>query len=452
VARAHAAHSALGSALNVQAVILWHQGRLDEAERLYLEAQECGRLGGDRRLTAMTAQNRGVIANIRGDLTGALRHYHESLAAYRQLGLTAEICGVLSNIGMLYTDLEQWNEAERAFREAQGLAGGASDHTRVIIEVNIAELAIARADYQRARRVAERTLQLARALGDERSEAELRKHLGVVCRETGQYEQAEQHFALGESLAAGRRDVLLLAELARERAELMGRQRRYRETVHCLNRAHSLFSELRARRDVADIDRRNLRIEGSFLDVVRRWGESIESKDSYTQGHCLRVADLSCAIARQVGLDDRQVFWFRVGALLHDVGKIDIPAEVLNKPGPLDDQEWALMRTHPERGVQLLRGIDFPEGVVPIILSHHERWDGSGYPHGLAGDAIPLPARILGLADVYDALTTTRSYKPAFTHERAMERMGTSVGRHFDEALFRQFAEVMAERQSLEVL
>ncbi len=444
LASAQGDDASLGAALNCQAVVRWHRGQLDEAERLYLEAQDCGARIGDRRLVAMTAQNRGIIANVRGELSVALNHYREALVAFRALGLTREVCNVLGNLGMLHTDLEQWDDAERAFGEARGLAESAADaHTRVLIEVNIAELAIARAEFDRARVISEQALRLAHTLGDASAEAELRKHLGVVCRETGHYEDADHHFAIGESLAERRQNLLLLAELARERADLHSRLGRFRETVRCLNRSHQLFSELRARRDIADIDRRHLRIESTFLDVVRQWGESIESKDAYTQGHCLRVADLSCAIARRVGVDDRRLFWFRVGALLHDVGKIAVPAEVLNKPGRLTSEEWALMRSHPEAGVELLRGIDFPEDVIPIVLSHHERWDGTGYPQGLAGEQIHLAARILGLADVYDALTTNRSYKPGMTHADAMQTMRDGAGSHFDPALFSEFEAVM---------
>jgi putative nucleotidyltransferase with HDIG domain len=447
VATINGVDAALGTALNVQAVIHMQRGQLDEADRLYLEAQARGQRAGDRRLIAMTAQNRGIIANVRGELSRALGHYNESLAAYRELRLTREACGALINLGMLHTDLEHWEEAERAFVEATELARGDADLvTGLQIDVNVGELAIARADYDRARVVSERALRLAHSMGDVRSEAELRKHLGIVARETGHYEQAERHFSLGDSLAGQRQDVLLLAEFARERAELLARQGRFRETVQFLNRAHQLFSDLRARRDLADVDRRNSRIESSFLDVVRRWSESIESKDSYTQGHCLRVADLSCAIARRVGLDDRRMFWFRVGALLHDVGKINIPPEILNKPGKLTAEEWALMRSHPEAGVELLRGIDFPGDVLPIVLSHHERWNGSGYPRGLAGEDIPMAARVLGLADVYDALTTERSYKPGMPHEVAMQVMRADSGTHFDPELFREFEAVMRAR------
>lgn len=447
VADAYGEQASLGAALNLEAVIRWQRGDPDHADELYVRAQELAARAGDLRLTAMIRQNRGVIANMRGEFSQAIRHYRASLAAYHEQGRLAEACGVLNNIGMVHTDLEQWREAERAFSEAIDLAERSSDAVmRLRIDVNVAELAIARGDYDRARAVCDAALLRARALGDRRVEAELRKHLGVVARETGHYPRAEEHFAIADALALARSDVLLQAELARERADLFARQARFRETVQNLNRAHQLFSELRARHDLADVDRRTLRIESTFLDVVRQWGESIESKDAYTQGHCLRVADLACAVARRLGWSDRRLFWFRVGALLHDVGKIVIPAEILNKAGPLDPEEWVLMRSHPEAGVELLRGIDFPEDVIPIVLSHHEKWDGTGYPAGLAGEAIPLAARVLGLADVYDALTTNRSYKRGMTHETALATMRSEAGTHFDPELFRVFEGVVDGR------
>ena len=119
-----------------------------------------------------------------------------------------------------------------------------------------------------------------------------------------------------------------------------------------------------------------------------------------------------------------------------------VPAEVLNKPGKLTDEEWTLVRGHPTAGVELLADIEFPWDVRPIVESHHERWDGRGYPHGLAGEAIPLAARVLCVADVYDALTSERSYKRAFTHEEAIEIMRKDVGTQFDPVLFPVFEEV----------
>jgi putative nucleotidyltransferase with HDIG domain len=411
-----------------------------------LSAQRCAERANDQRLVAMVAQNRGIIATVRGEFSVALVHYHDSLAAYRALGQVQQLCGVLNNIGMVHADLGQWDDAARAYREAADAADSSGDAvTRVMIDGNLAELAIARADFTEARIVCAASLMRARSIGDEGAEAELLKHLGVVERDSGHLAVAERHFVKADSLARARNNLLLQAEIARERSELLSKLGRFRETVLNLNRAHRLFVDLRAQHDLRDIDRRTLRVEGTFLDVVRQWGESIESKDSYTQGHCVRVANLGCAIARRLEWDDHRLFWFRVGALLHDVGKIDIPAAILNKPDRLTSEEWALMRSHPEAGLELLRGIDFPEDVLPIVLSHHEKWDGTGYPHGLAGEAIPLSARILGLADVYDALATDRSYKPGLPHAEAMKIMRNSAGSHFDPELFLEFEEAVRE-------
>jgi putative nucleotidyltransferase with HDIG domain len=398
----------------------------------------------------MIAQNRGIIATVRGEFSIALDHYRASLDAYRSLGQVPQLCGVLNNIGMVHTDLGQWNEAEQAFNEAIDASGAVGDvGARVLIDVNLAELAIAQEKFSRARVVCTASLRRARSINDERAEAELLKQLGVVARESGKLEIAERHFNGAERIARERHNVLLQAEIARERSEMLTRQGRFRETVQNLNRAHQLFTQLRAQRDLHDIDRRTIRVEGTFLDVVRQWGESIESKDAYTQGHCVRVADIGCAVARRLGWDNRRLFWFRVGALLHDVGKIGVPEDILNKPGRLTSEEWALMRSHPEAGVELLRDIDFPDDVLPIVLSHHEKWDGSGYPHGLSNEAIPVSARILGLADVYDALVTDRSYKKGFPHAQAMEMMRENVNSHFDPEIFAEFEGALMERASL---
>jgi putative nucleotidyltransferase with HDIG domain len=140
------------------------------------------------------------------------------------------------------------------------------------------------------------------------------------------------------------------------------------------------------------------------------------------------------------------MMWFRMGALLHDVGKVSIPLEILTKPGRLDDSEWTVMAQHPVSGVELLEGVEFPWDVRPMIRHHHERWNGSGYPDRIAGETIPLEARILTIADVYDALTTTRSYRAAFPHEKAMEILSSEVGQTVDPGLFELFARDVAPR------
>jgi putative nucleotidyltransferase with HDIG domain len=146
-----------------------------------------------------------------------------------------------------------------------------------------------------------------------------------------------------------------------------------------------------------------------------------------------------------MGFDETTLFWFKVGALLHDVGKIVVPVDILNKAGPLTPDERAIMERHPTAGVELLRDVDFPWDVLPMIRGHHERWDGHGYPDGIAGEEIPLAARILCVADVYDALTSHRPYRRAFEQEHALRLMESDIGRQFDPEILRRFLRVVSD-------
>lgn len=429
-------------ALNGLAVIEQTLGNLDRSEELYTRARVRAAEAGDEMLLAILDQNLGTIANIRGDLELALRSYESSRNRFKTLGLSSFEAHVLNNVGMVCTDLGHWDDAESAYRAACD-ACARGDETGLLrrIEVNQAELWIARRDITKARQRCERLLRDAeREANTSPWLGEVYKHYGVVCREELQFDQAEAWFVKAASAARTAHDLLLAAETAREQAELYWTQSRNTDTLQALNAAHGWFSQLRAERDLDAIARRNGRLEERFLDVVRKWGESIESKDFYTQGHCVRVANVACALAERAGFDSKTLFWFRIGALLHDVGKLIVPEEVLNKPGRLNEEEWRIMKRHPEAGVELLADIDFPWDIRPMVRNHHERWDGCGYPDNLAGESIPMSARILCVADVYDALTTTRSYRSGFDHNRAVEIMieNNATG-HFDPSVFDLF-------------
>jgi diguanylate cyclase (GGDEF)-like protein/putative nucleotidyltransferase with HDIG domain len=444
VAEAFGDVGAAGHATNLKAIIRWQQGDLDEAERLYEEAREKAIEAGEAKLAAMTSQNLGVVANIRGELDLAARHYETSLAAYRELGLASDVCVALNNLGLLHSQRERWADAARAYDEAHRVAEVLGDRTMCMrVEVNRAEGLVAQGEHALALAACDRARRIAAQVKEPQVLGELHKAYGVVSREMGDYDLAEQYLADARAVAELRQDFLLLAESFKESAELHRRQGRNRDTLQALNRAHRLFDQLRARRELADVGRRMVGLESDFIEVVRRWGESIECKDQYTQGHCERVAALACGLAARTGMDEQSLFWFRIGALLHDVGKLVIPAEVLNKAGRLTEEEWTLMRRHPVAGVEMLADVEFPWDVRPIVESHHERWDGAGYPHQLSGEAIPLVARILCIADVYDALTSGRSYKKAMSHSDAMDVMRLQVGTVFDPALFPLFEDVV---------
>jgi putative nucleotidyltransferase with HDIG domain len=434
-----------GHALNILASVEWMQGRHDDAERLYLLARQSADRSGESRLAAMTSSNLGVIANVRGEERKAREYYESSLAHARSAGRADQAIAALGNLGQLNTQSGHLDIANRHLAEARELATVIGDRSMLItIELHIAKLRIRQGDLEGARETCEGTRAIIEQIGDPREAGDAEYVYGIVARASGDAAAAERHLLRAEEIGIARQDMILQGEIARELSELYRSQGRNRQTLQRLNHAHRLFSQLRARRELADVDRRTAKLENEFLEVVRKWGESIESKDMYTQGHCVRVADLACALWMKVNVDDdTSLFWFRIGALLHDVGKLMVPAEVLNKPGKLTDEEWAMVRGHPSAGVELLADIEFPWDVRPIVESHHERWDGKGYPHGLAGDAIPLTARVLCVADVYDALTSVRSYKRALTHDEAMDIMSKDVGTQFDPVLFAAFEELM---------
>lgn len=154
---------------------------------------------------------------------------------------------------------------------------------------------------------------------------------------------------------------------------------------------------------------------------------AIEQRDKNTSGHCERLAAVSVILGMALGLTRPEVLALYRGGFLHDIGKISIPDAILNKPGPLTDEEWAIMRAHTVRGEEICRPLKSLSLVLPIIRHHHERWDGSGYPDGLRGQDIPLLARILQTADVYDALTSVRPYKQAYSSPEALEIMDQEV-------------------------
>src|ERR1035437_6889770 len=147
----------------------------------------------------------------------------------------------------------------------------------------------------------------------------------------------------------------------------------------------------------------------------------VDTRDSDTGDHCERLAELSVLIGTVIGLPPEDLTALRQGGYLHDIGKVATPDAILFKPGPLNSEEWAIMRQHTTIGESICRPMRSLRPVLPIIRHHHERWDGGGYPDGLRGEQIPLLARILQVADIYDAITTARPYKPAFTHEHAIE-------------------------------
>ncbi|MDT8898347.1 GAF domain-containing protein [Thermanaerothrix sp. 4228-RoL] len=180
--------------------------------------------------------------------------------------------------------------------------------------------------------------------------------------------------------------------------------------------------------------------------TIEGWSYALDLRDKETEGHTQRVTELALRLARALGLSGEALVHLRRGALLHDIGKMGVPDSILHKPGPLTDEEWVLMRRHPVFAYEMLSRIEYLRPALDIPYCHHEKWDGTGYPRGLKGEEIPLAARIFAVVDVWDALTSDRPYRPAWTREQAMAYLREQAGKHFDPHIVEVFLrEVLGE-------
>jgi len=186
-------------------------------------------------------------------------------------------------------------------------------------------------------------------------------------------------------------------------------------------------------------------VELVTLNSIMAIANTIEAKDPYTSGHSNRVARCSVAIATRLGLDEETIRNISFMALLHDIGKIGVPDEVLNKPLPLEDKEFDIIKKHPTMGYEILKNITAISNVHFGALYHHERYDGRGYPAGIEGEEIPFVARIIAIADTYDAMTSDRAYRKALSNEEVIKEFSNSRGKQFDPKIQDVFVEMLKE-------
>lgn len=187
----------------------------------------------------------------------------------------------------------------------------------------------------------------------------------------------------------------------------------------------------------------NDEIRAAHNATIEGWAKTLELKDRETAGHSDRVVELTLRLSKAMGVTEDQLQFVRWGALLHDIGKLGIPDHILLKPGKLEPEEKEIVQQHPEQGYHLLKNIDYLQPILDIPHYHHERWDGKGYPHGLAGDQIPLTARIFSIIDVWDAMTSDRPYRPAISIEDTIAYIKEQSGKHFDPDVVDQFFKII---------
>ena len=439
-----------GEAVNTLGVMALQCGEHAEARAAFLRALALG--GHSRELRARVEQNLGILATIHGDLEDALAHYKRSLEEYRAAADAHGCALAFHNLGMASRYQGLWDAAERYYAHSLEIAQASGDlHLQGLCLVHRAEAHIARQRYEAGRRDAEAGLAIFDQIGARSAKVDAYRVIGMMYRETGRAALAESRLKSAIELAMRTGSILGEAEATRELALLSQVMGRNQEALTLLTAAHRLFRRLDARVDLVHVAGKVASLEATYLEVVREWGESIESSDSYTFGHRQRVATYALAVAQALGLDDVEQTTIRIGAYLHDVGKVKLPHEILKKPGPLTAEELELVRLHPVWGLELVANIEFPWDIKPIIRWHHEKYDGTGYPDRLRGDEIPLAAQLVCIVDVYDALRSARPYRGAMSHDTAIKRMaecstwwkpevyaafGRALGRAADAALY----------------
>jgi len=240
-------------------------------------------------------------------------------------------------------------------------------------------------------------------------------------------------------------EVLFTVDRAVEKRRLIEENREYQrhlevkvserteELSHKNKEIQSLFNELKTAFN---------EIQNTYEATLEALIAALDSRDSETQGHSMRVSEFTALVACHMGVSEPELTDIRRGALLHDVGKIGIPDAILRKPGPLDETEWKVMKMHPELGYEMLQGIAFLEGAIPIVFSHQEKFDGTGYPAGLREGKIPLGARIFAVVDTYDAITSTRPYRVGRSYEVARDEIVKFSGTQFDPKVVQTFLKI----------
>ena len=196
---------------------------------------------------------------------------------------------------------------------------------------------------------------------------------------------------------------------------------------------------------VDSLTRSTIELTLAYNDTIEGWSRALDLRDKETEGHTLRVTEKTLELARSFNLRDDELVQIRWGCLLHDIGKMGVPDNILLKPGPLTDEEWELMRKHPTLAYELLSPIHYLRFALDIPYCHHEKWDGTGYPRGLKGEQIPLIARIFAIVDVWDALRSDRPYRPAWSKDKTIEYIKSASGTHFDPQVVRAFLSDIGE-------
>lgn len=438
-------NSGLCKALRNQGVVYVELGDFEEAEQALSEAIEIADRIDEKILYADLVNNLGAIMNMKGQWRQALLLYRESLNIYQENNEIRKAAYAKNNLGITLSEKDFNQEAFEYFIEASAIAEKINDSSlKLIVDINLADLYLKKGNIASARdhaTHAEKFFEESKLVNVHLIEA--KKIKGKIALNENFFGNAEKAF--GEALKLSRQigSKFHEAEVLHERGRLLRKTEKHFEALNDLEESYQIFKEIKAEGKKEQTEKVINSIEHLYLEIFNSIGKQVDRKDSYTKGHSDRVASLALLLAKEVGLRTHMLKTIVAAGLLHDIGKIKVSDEILKKPGKLTDEEFEEIKKHPEFGVEMLRGKEFPWDIKPIIMHHHERYNGSGYPKKIKGEDIPIGARIMCIADVFEALTSNRTYRNAFEVSKALEIMKSESGTTFDPVLLKSFVELI---------
>lgn len=423
---------------------------LGKAYDYFLEARSSADRFKNQNVESIAVLNMAGVDYELGRLGDAHQHYARALELARAV---QNRYGELSALDGLARVLLAWgrvDEARTALADAEQIALETEDvEGQLDVLLHLGEVYVRQGALPEATGTFERALRLADEIGRPKASCDALRSLYQLHAQQGQTERALRAL---EQLY-GRERALLNAEVD-ERVQGMTARFEVERAQHQaeLNRLRMVAAEEARAGAEAEVRDRTRSLELAQIEVVTRLAVAAEYRDDTTGDHTQRVGQLSAAIAARLGLPPEEVDLLRIAARLHDVGKIGIPDSILLKEGPLTPEEYRQMQRHTVIGARILAGGQsrLLQMAETIARNHHEHWNGRGYPCGLSGEAIPLVARIVAVADVYDALTHRRSYKAAWPREAALAELGAQAGRQFDPAVVCEALAVLGGNSSLE--
>ncbi len=458
--RNHIAHS-----LNSIGVIFRKRNNLERAEEYYLRALRIREETGDLSGLAMSYNNMGILFKNKGDLESALDYYNRSLKLKEELGDKRGISITYSNIGDILMEQEKYDSALEYNRNSLSIVEELGDEEHISDNCKVlGHIMILQKKYDEALAFLERSLRISTRIGTRICESDCYLELSDLYRAMDDYERAFLFFKKYSSLTKdifseesadtiARLQIRYETEQKEKEAELyylknvdLRREINERKLVESQLVAQEQLLEERVRERTSELQQSMEKLKKSVEGTIQTLSKIIESKDPYTSGHQQRVAELARLIAIEMGFNDERIEAIYMISLVHDIGKISIPQEILSRPGKLSELEQEIVRTHPQIGYDILSNVEFPWPVADVILQHQELYDGSGYPNGLKGDEIMIEARIIAVADVIESMTSHRPYRSIPGIDKAIEVITLNSGILYDPEVAEACVKIICEK------